>query len=118
MRIFDREAFMTMPKGTLFQRIDKHGNTQGLLIKWRTIYHEGKGIDWYEQDFSTVEGDGPWDVYERNGEMMVEGESHPLSNIIGRDGLFDHDQLYLVMEKDDVRVIKDAVDWAWSVVCD
>ena len=118
MRIVDREDFMAMPEGTLFQHIDKHGTAKGLLVKWKTISNDGANFDWYEQDFDTIDAENCWEENERRGEMMMEGKSYPLSSIIGRDGLFDKEQLFLVMEKDDVRLIKESVDYAWNVVND
>lgn len=100
MRIVNRETFLAMPAGTIFAKYTPHIFGE-LGIKEETI-----GQDFVVQDLSPWFGDSSeahWDTLER----VAKGEeSPPLEfDFAGRDGLFDQEQLFAVLGREDVKAL-------------
>lgn len=104
MRVINRDAFLAMPAGTLFSKYEPC-ITEGFGIKGRTISHEGRPIDFCEQDLlmpiACVDGN---DMAGKLEASELSGESVAIDLACqGRDGCFDDDQLFLVWDQEDVQ---------------
>ena len=102
MRVVDRETFLAMPSGTVFANYAPHcwdelkikGDTVGedFLVLHLTGFFEGIEDD--EQGTGIL-------IDMENG-----GESPPIdTESWGRDGFFDRDQRFAVLNRDDVKRI-------------
>lgn len=110
MKIFRRDEFLELPEGTVYCK-GKEWWFQGLEFK-----HERAGKnDWYAASPNWVEGSGTEECLDRLEEMLETGASYPMQTSICRDGLFDDDAIFLVLEKADLLELRDWVDAALAV---
>lgn len=94
MKIVDRKTFLAMPKGTVFAKYAPHWFGE-ITIKEQTY-----GNDWWEQRLLEVDCDG---AFSDAMDAALAGEKFDLDlACLGRDGLFDADQLFAVFEPHDV----------------
>jgi hypothetical protein len=103
MRIVNRKTFLSMPEGTLFSKYEPQ-ITDGFGIKGNTLWHQGRPIDFREQDLlmpvDCMSSDELMDILDK-GER--DGDSFAVNlDCQGRDGCFDEDQLFLVWDRADV----------------
>lgn len=106
MKIVNRNTFLTMPSGLLFQKYSKTGNLGDLEIKACT---PGK----WTPDFLSVQLTSAWPKGPDNSDQFVEkwanienGESFTFEyEIASRDGLYEEDQLFCVYDKEDVEAL-------------
>lgn len=113
MRIVDRAAFLAMPKGTVYAKFEPIW-WQGLAIKEASIVTggdpPGRG-DWFYQDIAdaiaTRSGvDVLTELEDLTEQSLATGSSIPMDfDGLGRDGLFEPDQLFAVWEQQDVRAL-------------
>lgn len=103
MKIVTREQFMKYPAETLYTTYDPC-YFGPLLIKGDTIEHDGKNIDWYEQQIAdAVEAHDSGEWANKLIEAQRTGGSVGFDfDCQGRDGLFEDKQLYAVWEPQDV----------------
>lgn len=108
MKIVNRAAFLAMPAETVYAKYTP-SIFEGLCIKGDTIYDSaGKAIDWFYQgigaDAIDAHDSGEWgallDDSEQTGKSLVMN-----FDMQGRDGCFDDDQLFAVLERPDVIAI-------------
>ncbi|MDF1505786.1 hypothetical protein [Roseisolibacter sp. H3M3-2] len=102
MRIVDREAFLQLPAGTLFAKYEPI-SFGPLLIKGDT-----SSADFWVQDLLPwPEGvDDSLQYFDAMEKVAAGGASGPLDfNCEARDGLFDHDQLFAVLDRSDVEAL-------------
>lgn len=96
MKIVERTQFLNMPAGTMFFKYSE-ACFDALRIKGETI-----GNDFCYQPLDCVEADTTGDFF-RKLDFAVAGNSINLDfDCQSRDGLFDADQLFAVLEKSDV----------------
>lgn len=102
MRIVDRQTFLALPAGTVYQKWEPcfFGET---CIKGETTPHD----DWYETRITgAIEHDDSEEFFERCTDMAEQGASVPMEfDTICRDGFFDQDQLFAVFEPADVAAL-------------
>lgn len=97
MKIVDLKTFRALPEGTLYSKY-KPISFDGLMIKGET----------WESDFLYQDLVGNLDAessekFHKQCEKAEAGISVSLDfHVMGRDGLFDEDQLFAVYEKDDL----------------
>lgn len=104
MKIYNRQEFMKLPPGTLFRK-GKPCYFGNLQIKADSLETDFVCMDigeWEAQD------SGDWsDKFDE----MQDGKSIPMTdNFYGRDGEFDYEEVFLVLEKDDLRMLKFMVE--------
>jgi hypothetical protein len=104
MKVVNRDQFMAMPAGTLYQ-------------KYRPMIADDleiKGDNCGETDFflqnvcgvMALKCNASDQLMERFDEMVKDGASYPVDlDSQGRDGCFDADQLFLVWERADVEAL-------------
>ena len=108
MRIYKRDEFMKLPPGTAFCK-GKEWYFNGVNFKGETI-----GNDWYEADPAWVDGRNSEECFERLEKMLNGGASYPMKNSECRDGYFDDEDLFLVFEEGDLKILRDWIDAAIS----
>lgn len=103
MKIVDRAAFLAMPSGTIFQKFHLDRGLEDLQI-----LESLAGPDFVSTELlsENMLGYSPVEIELRFSEMREDGASHHLSfDFAGRDGMFDHDQLFAVWSPDDVSAL-------------
>lgn len=103
MKIVDRKAFLALPAGTVFAKYQPH-----VFGAWE-IKEGTMGEDYVVQDlfpFFAVEGDS-WEEQWKVLESIKKGAPSPPMDFdcAGRDGLFDRDQLFGVLERADLEAL-------------
>lgn len=103
MRIVDRATFLTLSKGTVYAKYEPcwFGD---LDIKDDTLSLVAPG-DWFYQDIvNAIDSTGGFDFAEQLDDSLANGSSVRMDfDGLGRDGLFEADQLFAVWEPQDVR---------------
>lgn len=95
MKLVSREALMALPPGTIYSEAQPCTfNTW--LVKGETIAHEGKNIDWFHEASVGACFSVHWDKLEVGEESDIDFLRG------GRDGCFDDEQLYAVLDDNDV----------------
>lgn len=102
MKIVDRQTFLAMPKGIVFSKYKPH-YFGDLSIKGETC---GKN-DFFVQGIS---GSFEWNDTDEFVSKLEDAKINKTSlavdfNVECRDGLFEDDQLFAVMEEQDVRAL-------------
>ena len=105
MRIVSKEEFLQLPSGTVYAEYEPciFGN---LSIKDDTVFSiSNQPIDFYCLEIaSSVESSGSEEFFERVEAMENNGKSFPVDlDSVGRDGLFETNQLYAVWEEEDIQ---------------
>lgn len=113
MRIVSREEFLQLPKGTVYAEYEPciFGNLSikifgNLSIKDDTVFSiSNQPIDFYCLKIAnSIESSGSEEFFERVEAMENNRKSFPVDlDSVGRDGLFETNQLYVVWEKEDVQ---------------
>jgi len=118
MRIVDRTAFLAMPPLTVYAKYEPcivgplmvKGDTCGVLPP------DGVG-DWTYATFENPINGGSDELF-HNFAAMERGSSYPLETFddcVGRDGLFDKDQLFVIYERDDLLKMVDLLTRAAAI---
>lgn len=123
MRIVDRATFLALPAGTVFMKFPAQpadgsyvdlGISDRLQVKWDTV----AGADFVCQDMVPYfEG---WKTGEDFCDALVAmlgGANSPPADYdcAGRDGLFDHDQLFLIWDRDAHKKLIDMLQTALDI---
>lgn len=105
MRILNRDDFMLEPAGTVYTEYAPcyFGHWK---IKEETLSYDGRNSDWIYQsldpDFDDAKDSCEW--AETLDKIEAGEKSPPMTfDIAGRDGVFEQDQLYAVLDKDDLQ---------------
>lgn len=111
MKIINREEFLKLPAGTLYCKYTPN-YWDAPKIKYNTITISGKAIDWGYQNLTSIVAHDGGELGNRIDLMVDYGISYPLEmNCIGRDGLYDHEQLFLIYERADLeKLIKELTE--------
>lgn len=115
MRIVNRKTFLQLPAGTVFSKYSPciFGD---LSIKGDTVSN-----DFLVQDIvGSIDSETDSGYYDKINASEKDGVSLKMDfDVMGRDGLFDDDQLFAIWERDDViglrDRLKDALDSAYKV---
>jgi hypothetical protein len=99
MRCVDRQAFLSLPAGTVYAKGVRWA-FDGLRIKGETT-----GDDWWCLDPAWVSGSNSEEAIVLLDAMLDAGASFPMEDAEGRDGYFDQDEVFLVFERDDLSVL-------------
>lgn len=110
MKVVNRNTFLTMPAGTVFQKYSSLGNLGDLEVKACT---PGK----WTPDFLSCSLTSPWPKGPQNSDELFEKwdkiekeEEFTFEYEIGsRDGLYEEDQLFCVYDKSDVQALIDTL---------
>jgi len=109
MRIYKRADFLKLPPGTAYCKGEKWAFA-GLVFKGESL-----GNDWYETNPAWVDGEDSWECFDRLEKMLNSGASYPMQNSECRDGLFESDALFLVLERDDLLQLHEWINTAASL---
>lgn len=97
MRIVNLEEFRKMPSGTIYRKYEPC-SFGDICVK-----HDTWEYDFLYQDLIDFESDDSGD-YVNMCEKMVSGDSVAISfDTVSRDGLFEKNQMFLILEKEDVK---------------
>ena len=100
MRLLSRDEFLKHPAPCVYS-VSWGVNSmcfEGPLLKTENLEN-----DWYYMDFKTWENDGSHSYNDNFDQMLINKASFPIEDIVGRDGMFDYDCVYLVYDDSDVR---------------
>jgi hypothetical protein len=108
MKIVNLTDFLALPAGTLFAKYEPH-IAEGFYIKRESVMEIR---DFYYTDLAMPHMQGRGPDHMAAYEKMIAGMSgQPDFTIIGRDGCFVEDQLFLVWEQHDfARLVLELVD--------
>ena len=106
MRIHTRKEFLKLPPGVAYCK-GKRWCFDGLNFKGDSLSN-----DWWSTDPAWIDGDSSDVCFRRLEEMLESGASYPIQEGQGRDGLFEEDDLFLVLEKDDLLKLRGWIDTA------
>jgi hypothetical protein len=106
MKIVTRAQLMNLPPNTVYSTYTPCWFGE-LLIKGVTIENNGKNIDWYEQQIAdAIECRNSDEYAAKLDDAQKNGTSLRMDfDCEGRDGMFDHSQLYAVWEPQDVMAL-------------
>lgn len=110
MRILDLENFRNLPAGTIYSRGKRDTDFDGIFIKGDILEH-----DFVMLSFCSPESFDSGDFMHRLSAMQDEGASYPMNTNFGRDGLFEDEAMFLILEKDDLMKLREFVDAAIDV---
>jgi hypothetical protein len=107
MRIYRREEFLKLPPGTFYLQASEPWAWGNLAVKYDTLPTN----DWICQDLFNPEAHDSGELFGRLDEMLELGTSYPLeTDCAGRDGAFDADALFMVLETEDLRRLRGLID--------
>jgi hypothetical protein len=98
MRIYKRAEFLKLPAGVMYFK-GKPRYFEQLSVKGETGTN-----DWLERDYAGVEADDSEQWASRLDEMLETGVSYPVGTDFGRDGCFDDEEVFMVLEPKDLDV--------------
>lgn len=109
MRLYRRDAFLSLPPGTVYCKGEPwaFGNLQ---IKGESLLYGGGSGDWVCLDPQGIESRDSGQENDRLEEMLANGVSYPMNTDTMRDGFFDPDDLFLVYESDDLEKLISLLD--------
>lgn len=111
MKVYNRKDFINLPKNTIYSRVYNRGEFEGLFCKTSELDNSPHSLknDWYEQDligelgFKPNSDDGT-ESYIHFTQVMEKGlEFETDLDLVGRDGMFDDEDLFVVWNKNDVK---------------
>jgi hypothetical protein len=109
MKIVDRKTFLSLPKGTLFQKYEPCV-TEELAVKFKSI----GDIDFYYMNIDgtfLIDSDGCNEETDILDDSEKNGTSFDIEfNSIMRDGCFDKEQLFMIWEEKDIELLKSFLD--------
>lgn len=97
MRVVDRETFLTLPAGTVYAK--------GQPIHWHGLQIKGESLqdDWYYLNPCWIASSEDEDPVEAMDRAIQDGQSRPMEDAFGRDGMFDSKDLFLIFEPADLQ---------------
>lgn len=98
-RVVDRKTFLTLPPGTIYAKGVKWA-FDGLAIKGESLEN-----DWYYVQPAWVDADDSEEALDRLEAMLEHGHSYSIETAEGRDGYFDADAVFLVLEQSDLKIL-------------
>lgn len=101
MKIYTRSEFLKLPKGTFFVKSKEPEDFNGFCIKYESICDQnGIFIDFFYLNLVDID-------YHSSEERFVRIDLINQSSM--RDGCFDDDDLFLVFEKKDLKIIHEYI---------
>lgn len=114
MKRLTRDEFLKQPSGVFYFKESE----RALCIK----HDRAGGVDWYVLQLAAIEppdADGrDWAnaVYEAEKAMLEQKISLPLCDTVTRDGLFDKDETFFVLDVEDLETLQQRIAAAIRVV--
>lgn len=109
MRIYRRSEFLKLPSGTIYAK-GEPWFFDGFNVKGYTI-----GNDWAQLNPMWIEARDESEQWSRLDEMLEHGASYPMQESFGRDGCFNEEDLFLVLEREDLEKLRAMIDIALKV---
>lgn len=103
MKIVNRGTFLALPEGTVYADYEPcffgAWRVKGESLIWP------EGSDFFCSDLIDIEANNSEDFAERLEDAQRNGASLELSDVSGRDGMFNHSQLYAILEPADIEFL-------------
>lgn len=109
MRVYNRKEFLALAAGTIYA-VGVQWSFEGFCIKGETV-----GNDWWYLDPAWVDGRDDMECLDRLDEMLETGASYPMQDSEARNGIYDPEEIFLVLERLDVMVLREKLDLALSI---
>jgi hypothetical protein len=100
MKVVNRKTFLDLPVGTVYCKGTKW-SFDNLSIKCGNVNDN----DWVYLNPCWIEADSGDDAFNRLEEMLEKGISYPMEGGTSRDGCFDEDALFLIFERNDLKIL-------------
>ena len=104
MKIINRAAFLELPSGTIYCKGERWA-FENLCVKGDSM-----DDDWHYLCPCGIEFHDSGQLFDRYEEMLARGASYPMEDGWCRDGVFDHDEIFLIFEKADLEVLRSLID--------
>jgi len=105
MIIVDRKTFLKLPKKTLYCKYDHPGNFGSLEIKESDV-SDNWGNDWEHSSLNMFLKE-PYDNIDKEFEITVGTELEFDFDVWSRDGLYENEQLFAILNNDDIKKMID-----------
>jgi hypothetical protein len=108
MRIVNLKEFLTLPSGTVYMNY-KPCIFESLCVKVDNVHEDS--IDFILKELVTVDAESSEEWHDKIYDAMENGTSLKLDfNATERDGCFDEEQLFAVLEKEDIKGIIEVLE--------
>lgn len=108
MKIVNRKTFLSMPSGTVYCEYESMANWGELCVKRETIANGG---DWYYAPLIGVDAIDTGELADTLRDMeeddCIEVSNDP--NIKQRDGMFDSEAMFLILDPKDIEGVVQAL---------
>lgn len=107
MRIVNLETFRSLPAGTLFRQCSQPFAWHDWSVKGET----------WETDFLSAQiGQPAWTKdFDAEFDMLENGKSHRMDISYGRDGLFEPNAIFQILEEPDLLLFRNLINTALTV---
>ncbi len=104
MRIYNKKDFIKLPEGTFFAK-GVQWTIDGFCVKGESF-----ACDFFYTNLVSIDAFDSRELSDRQDEMLEKGTSYPINSSEGRDGSFCDEDIFLVFEEEDLKVIRAAID--------
>lgn len=103
MKIINRKNFLNLPEGTVY--------CKGKRWYWEQLSVKGESLDndWYYLQIDQIPAHDSSEWVDNQERMLETGESMPIQITKSRDGLFEDDDIFLIYEEADLKLLKDCL---------
>ena len=112
MKLVNRQELMKLPPGVLYFSYNKNSLLclDSLMVKEETIVHNERNIDFFFIDLMRIYFHDTGDLIEKIKDMETNGTSYPMNETMMRDGSFDDEETFIVLEKEDLTLLKGYIE--------
>lgn len=104
MKIYNKKEFLKLPPGTFFAKGVRY-SMDGFCVKGETWEN-----DFLYIDLVSIDSYGSDNLLDRFEEMIEKSISYPINETYSRDGMFDEEDIFLVFEKEDLKIIRNLIN--------
>lgn len=115
MKLLNRDDFMKLPAGVMYSK-GRPYHFDGFSVKGDTIKDSnGVNNDWFYLQLEWIDSFSCTSAQDAFDFMLEYKTSEPMESTYSRDGMHDYDDLFLVLDKDDLVKLKEYVNYAIKV---
>lgn len=114
MKIYNRKDFLNLPEGTIFSK-GREWFFHDFMVKGETLKNEINDVDYDDflyLDLMIIQSEGSDDLFNKLDDMKKKGKSYPINEDVGRDGMYEKEDLFLVFEKEDLISLREYITTA------
>lgn len=109
MKILNKKEFLKLPQGIFF--------CKGVRWCFYDLWVKGESTqtDFYSHHLCAIDAFDGGEMADRHEDMLENGTSYPINRSEMRDGCFDDDDIFLIYEKEDLKMIKELMERAMDI---